>query len=70
MVLQPHGLRVEKALSLREMSYAFLDFNRFNIEIALDRIDLQRMEKKSEESFREYAQRWREKATQVQTPPT
>ena len=69
MVLQPHGLRVEKALSLREMSYAFLDFNRFIIEIALDRIDLQRMEKKSEESFREYAQRWREKATQVQTPP-
>ena len=55
MVLQPHGLRVEKALSLREMSYAFLDFNRFNFEIALDRIDLQRMEKKSEESFQEYA---------------
>ena len=46
---------MEKALSLREMSYAFLDFNRFNIEIALDRIDLQRMEKKSEESFQEYA---------------
>ena len=70
LVLQPHGLRVERALSLREMSYAFLDFNRFIIEIALDRIDLQRMEKKSEESFQEYAQRWREKATQVQTPPT
>ena len=69
LVLQPHGLRVEKALSLREMYYAFLDFNRFIIEIALDHIDLQRMEKKSEESFWEYAQRWREKATQVQTPP-
>ena len=29
------------------------------------RLDLQRMKKKSLESFKEYAQRWRDKATEV-----
>ncbi|XP_017635762.1 uncharacterized protein LOC108477780 [Gossypium arboreum] len=33
-----------------------------------DRITLQNMEKKSNESFRQYAQRWREVAMQVQPP--
>ncbi|XP_017635842.1 uncharacterized protein LOC108477875 [Gossypium arboreum] len=33
-----------------------------------DRITLQNMEKKSNESFRQYAQRWREMAIQVQPP--
>ncbi|XP_017647675.2 uncharacterized protein LOC108487845 [Gossypium arboreum] len=33
-----------------------------------DRITLQNMEKKSNESFRQYAQRWREVAIQVQPP--
>ena len=33
-----------------------------------DRITLQNMEKKQNEIFRQYAQRWREVATQVQPP--
>uniref|UniRef100_A0A2N9FWG5 Uncharacterized protein n=1 Tax=Fagus sylvatica TaxID=28930 RepID=A0A2N9FWG5_FAGSY len=33
-----------------------------------DRFDLQRMEKKSNETFREYAQRWREKAARARPP--
>ncbi|XP_017617654.1 uncharacterized protein LOC108462186 [Gossypium arboreum] len=37
-------------------------------DIVLDRITLQSMEKKPNESFRQYAQRWREIATQVQPP--
>jgi hypothetical protein len=37
----------------------------FNSQIAPDRFDLQRMEKKSNETFREYAQRWREKAARA-----
>ncbi|KAA0063343.1 Gag-pro-like protein [Cucumis melo var. makuwa] len=35
-----------------------------------DRLDLQRMEKKNVETFKDYAQRWRELATQVQPPMT
>ena len=34
----------------------------------LDRLALQTMEKKYNESFRDYAQRWRTMATQVQPP--
>ncbi|XP_016752831.1 uncharacterized protein [Gossypium hirsutum] len=37
-------------------------------DIAPDKITLQNMEKRSGESFRKYAQRWREVATQVQPP--
>ncbi|XP_040956084.1 uncharacterized protein [Gossypium hirsutum] len=38
------------------------------MDIAPDRIVLQNMEKKPNESFRHYAQRWREVAAQVQPP--
>ncbi|XP_017613956.1 uncharacterized protein LOC108459104 [Gossypium arboreum] len=37
-------------------------------DIAPDRITLQNMEKRSGESFRKYAQKWREVTTQVQLP--
>ena len=50
------------------MANAFLEYYRFNTKIAPDRIVLQRTEKKSGESFREYAQRWRELAAQVLPP--
>ena len=49
-----------------EMANSFLEYYRFNIEIAPDRTVLMRTKKKSGESFREYAQRWRELAAQVQ----
>lgn len=42
--------------------------NRFNAEIAPDRYELQRMHKKGNETFRMYAQRWRELAAQVKPP--
>ena len=50
------------------MANSFLEYFRFNTKIALDYTVLQRIEKKSEESFREYAQRWHELAAQVQPP--
>ena len=50
------------------MANSFLEYYQFNTEIAPDRIILQRTEKKSGESFREYAQTWRELAAQVQPP--
>ena len=50
-------LRLEKTSSWREMANAFFEYYRFNIEIAPDRTILQRIEKKSGESFHEYAQR-------------
>ena len=56
-------VRLEKISSWREMANAFLEYYWFNIEIALDHIVLQRTEKKSGESFLEYAQRWCELAT-------
>jgi len=61
-------VRLEKTFSLREMANSFLEYYRFNTEIAPDSTVLMRTEKKSGESFYEYAQRWRELAAQVQPP--
>ena len=61
-------MRLEKTSSWREMAISFLEYCRFNTDIAPDRTILIRIKKKSGESFREYAQRWRELAAQVQPP--
>jgi len=58
--------RLEKTSSWGEMANTFQEYYRFNTKIALDRTVLMRTEKKSGESFREYAQRWQELATQLQ----
>ena len=50
------------------MANLFLEYYRFNTEIAPNYIVLMRIEKKSMESFYEYAQRWRELTAQVQPP--
>jgi len=47
---------------------AFLKQYKFNLEIASDRTSLMSMEKRSQESARGYAQRWRDEATHVQPP--
>ena len=60
--------RLEKTSSQRERANSFLEYYKFNIEIAPDRTVLQRIKKKSGESFREYAQRWRELAASMQPP--
>ena len=40
------------------------------IDTASDRMSLQNMEKKANESFREYAHKWRDLVAQVQPPMT
>jgi len=42
----------------------------YNSDMALDRMQLQNMGKKGHESFKEYAQRWRDLAAQVAPPMT
>jgi hypothetical protein len=44
---------------------AFIRQYKFNMDVALDRSSLQAMEKGNKESIREYAQRWRKLAAQV-----
>ena len=50
------------------MANAFLEYYRFYTKIVPDQIVLQKIEKKSGESFGEYDQRWHELALQVLPP--
>lgn len=61
-------LNRSKIRSWNDLANAFLAQYRFNTEMAPDRYELQRMQKKGTESFRLYAQRWREMAAQVKPP--
>ncbi|XP_016747539.2 uncharacterized protein [Gossypium hirsutum] len=54
--------------SWKDLVQAFMKQYGHITDIALDRITLQNLEKKPSESFRQYARRWREVATQVQPP--
>jgi len=48
-------MRPKNTSSWREMASSFLEYYKFNTKIAPDRTVLMRTEKKSGESFREYA---------------
>ena len=48
--------------SWKDLADAFLKQYRYNIDMAPDRSQLQNMVKKDDETFKEYAQRWREVA--------
>ncbi|XP_016705016.1 uncharacterized protein [Gossypium hirsutum] len=54
--------------SWKDLAQAFMKQYGYVTDIAPYRITLHNMEKKLNESFRQYAQRWREIATQVQPP--
>ncbi|KAA0050803.1 Gag-pro-like protein [Cucumis melo var. makuwa] len=54
----------------KDLADSFLKQYKYNIDTTPDRLDLQRMEKKNVETFKEYAHRWRELAVQVQPPLT
>ena len=60
--------QLKKISHWKELADTFLAQYGFNSQIALDRFDLQRMEKNSNETFREYAQRWREKVARARPP--
>ena len=53
-----------------DMAKAFLVQYKHMADTAPDRMLLQNMEKKANESFREYAHKWRDLAAQVQPPMT
>jgi len=50
------------------LAEAFLRQYKYNLDMAPDRMQLQGMAMKESESFKEYAQRWRELAAQVEPP--
>ncbi|XP_022736187.1 uncharacterized protein LOC111289419 [Durio zibethinus] len=56
--------------SWQELTKAFLTQYRHVTDMIPDRLSLQSMEKKATENFKEYAQRWRDVAAQVQPPLT
>ncbi|XP_045802357.1 uncharacterized protein LOC123895936 [Trifolium pratense] len=63
--MQLEGNRI---LSWRDLANAFIKQYQYNIDMAPDRTQLQNMSQKEGESFRVYAQRWRELAAQVRPP--
>lgn len=52
----------------RELAKVFLKHYQYNTDMAPNRTQLQSLTQKSEESFKEYAQRWRDLAARVQPP--
>ncbi|XP_050893780.1 uncharacterized protein LOC127100592 [Lathyrus oleraceus] len=52
----------------RDMAEAFLKHYQYNADMVPNRTQLQNLTQKSEETFKEYTQRWRELATRVQPP--
>jgi len=61
--LEPTRIR-----SWNDLVDAFLKQYKYNVDMAPDRLQLQNMSKKGGETFKEYAQRWRELAAQVEPP--
>ncbi|KAJ9182322.1 hypothetical protein P3X46_006326 [Hevea brasiliensis] len=59
-----------KLRSWKDLADAFLKQYKFNCDVAPTRRDLQNLVQKDKESFKEYAQRWREKAAEVYPPVT
>ena len=63
-------LSQENVRSWTDLTKDFLVQYKHMTDTALDRMSLQNMEKKANESFREYAHKWRDLAAQVQPPMT
>lgn len=54
--------------SWRELAKAFLKHYQYNTDMEPNRMELHSLTQKSKESFKEYAQRWRDLAASVQPP--
>jgi len=59
------NLELSRVHSWKDLMVAFIRQYQYNYDMALDRMQLQNMCKKEHESFKEYAQRWRDRAAQV-----
>ncbi|XP_058775661.1 uncharacterized protein LOC131649933 [Vicia villosa] len=63
-------MRLERASirSWRDLVDAFIKQYQYNVDMAPNRTQLQNLSQKANESFNEYAQKWRELAARVQPP--
>jgi len=61
-------LDLTRIRSWKDLVDAFMKQYKYNMNMAPDRMQLQNMAEKSSETFKEYAQRWRELAAQVEPP--
>ena len=57
------NLEPSRVYSWKDLMVAFVRQYQYNYDMALDRMQLHNMGKKGHESFKEYAQRWRDLAT-------
>ena len=62
------NLQFSQVHSWKDLMVAFIRQYQYNFDMALDRMQLQNMCKKENESFKEYAQRWKDLAAQVVPP--
>ncbi|XP_050890018.1 uncharacterized protein LOC127095358 [Lathyrus oleraceus] len=62
------SLDQNKIRCFQDLSDAFIKHYKYNMDMAPDRRQLQSMFQHDKESFKEYAQRWRELASQVEPP--
>ena len=64
------NLEPSRVHSWKDLMVAFVGQYQYNSDMALNRLQLQNMCKKGHESFKEYAQKWRDLAAQVAPPMT
>ena len=62
------NLEASRACTWKDLITAFLRQYQYNSDMAPDHTQLQNMVKKESETFKEYAQRWRDLAAQVAPP--
>ena len=62
------NLEASRIRSWKDLIAAFIRQYHYNTDMAPDRTQLQNLSKKEHESFKGYALRWRDLATQVATP--
>jgi len=62
------NLEASRICSWKDLITAFIRQYQYNTDMALDKTQLQNMSKREHESFKEYAQWWRDLAAQVVPP--
>ena len=62
------NLEVSRILSWKDLINSFIRQYQYNTDLAPDRTQLQNMSKREHESFKEYAQRWRDLVAQAAPP--
>ena len=62
------NLEASRIRSWKDLITAFIRQYQYNIDMALDRTQLQNMCKREHKSIKEYAQRWRDLAAQMVPP--